>query len=160
GGIALAESPCVRCGQCSAHCPTGAIHEYDETRTVWEGLADADKHCVVQIAPAVRVAVGEAFGFEPGTNLTGKLYAALRRMGFDRVFDTNFGADLTILEEAHEFVARFAHNKGPLPLITSCCPAWIDYLEKYYGDMIEHFSSAKSPHEMVGVLSKTYYAQK
>ncbi len=160
GDIQLAESPCVRCGQCSAHCPTGAIFEHDDTKKVWEALQNQDKYCVVQIAPAVRVAVGEGFGYPVGTNLTKKIYALLRRLGFKAVFDTNFGADLTIMEEAGEFVERFAHNKGPLPLITSCCPAWVDYLEKYYGDMIQLFSSAKSPHEMVGVLSKTYYAQK
>lgn len=160
GDISMAESPCVKCGQCSAHCPTGAIVEYDEGPDVWAKLADPDLHCVVQIAPAVRVAIGEAFGFKPGTNLTGKIYAALRRMGFKAVFDTNFGADLTILEEGSEFVERFAHGKGELPLITSCCPAWVDFMEKYHSDMIPHFSSCKSPHEMVGALSKTYYAEK
>jgi len=160
GDIKLVDSPCVQCGQCSAHCPTGAIFERDDTRKVWDALQDPDKFVVVQVAPAVRVAVGEGFNFPVGTNLTMKLYAAFRRLGFNAVFDTNFGADLTIIEEAAEFVERFAHGKGPLPLITSCCPAWVDYLEKYYGDMIQHFSSAKSPHQMVGVLSKTYFAQK
>ena len=160
GDISLAESPCVKCGQCSAHCPTGAIVEYDEGPDVWNKLADPELHCVVQIAPAVRVAIGEAFGFKPGTNLTGKIYAALRRMGFKAVFDTNFGADLTIMEEGSEFVQRFAHGKGELPLITSCCPAWTDFMEKYHSDMIPHFSSCKSPHAMVGALSKTYYAEK
>jgi iron-only hydrogenase group A len=159
GDIQLADSPCVRCGQCSAHCPTGAIFEYDETEKVWARLKNPEIFNVVQIAPAVRVALGEAFGFPPGTNLTRKIYAALRRMGFDAVFDTNFGADLTIIEEGNEFLHRFAHGKGPLPLITSCCPAWIDFMEKYYGDLIDHFSTAKSPHAMVGVLAKTYYAQ-
>jgi len=160
GDIPLNESPCVKCGQCSAHCPTGAIIEKDETKEVWNALQDPESFCVVQIAPAVRVAVGEGFGYAPGTNLTKKLYSLFRRLGFKAVFDTNFGADLTILEEAGEFVERFAHGKGPLPLITTCCPSWVDYMEKYYGDMIAHFSSAKSPHEMVGVLSKTYYAKK
>ncbi len=160
GDILLGESPCVRCGQCSAHCPTGAIFEKDDTSKVWAALLDTKKHCVVQIAPAVRVTIGEHFGYEPGTNLTKKLYAALRRMGFEAVFDTNFGADLTIVEEASEFVQRFAHGKGVLPLITTCCPSWVDFMEKFHSDMIPHFSSAKSPHEMVGVLSKTYYAQK
>ena len=160
GDIKLAESPCVRCGQCSAHCPTGAICENDETQKVWSMLQDPANYCVVQIAPAVRVAVGEGFGYPVGTNLTKKLYALLRRLGFEAVFDTNFGADLTIMEEGTEFVERFVHKKGPLPLITSCCPAWVDYLEKYYGDMISLFSSAKSPHEMVGAMAKTYYAQK
>jgi NADP-reducing hydrogenase subunit HndD len=160
GDIELAESPCIRCGQCSAHCPTGAIAEYDQTNLVWKSIYDKDKYCVAQIAPAVRVAIGEAFGYKEGTNLTGKLYAALRRLGFDAIFDTSFGADLTVMEEASEFINRFVHKKGPLPLITTCCPSWVDFMEKFYPCMIEHFSSAKSPHEMVGVLSKTYYAAK
>jgi NADH-quinone oxidoreductase subunit G len=160
GDIPLADSPCVRCGQCSAHCPTGAITEYDETVTAWEKLADPDAYCVAQIAPAVRVAIGEAFGFPIGENLTGKIYAALRRMGFKAVFDTNFGADLTIMEEATEFKARFLEGKGELPLITSCCPGWVYFMEKFHGDMIQYFSSCKSPHAMVGSLSKTYYAEK
>ena len=160
GEISLAESPCVRCGQCAAHCPTGAIFEFDQTEPVWAALKDPARHCVVQIAPAVRVALGEAFGLPPGTNTTGKLYNALRRLGFDAVFDTNFGADLTIMEEASEFIERLARGKGVLPLITTCCPSWVDYMEKFHGDMIPHFSSAKSPHEMIGALVKTYYAQK
>ncbi|MFH1714935.1 MAG: NADH-dependent [FeFe] hydrogenase, group A6 [Elusimicrobiota bacterium] len=160
GDIELADSPCVRCGQCSAHCPTGAIFEYDETQKTWEALLDKEKYCVVQIAPAVRVAIGEAFGFKTGELVTKKLYAALRRMGFNRIFDTNFGADVTIMEEASEFIERFVNKKHPLPLITSCCPAWVDFMEKFYPDAIAHFSSCKSPHEMVGVLSKTYYAEK
>jgi hypothetical protein len=114
----------------------------------------------VQIAPSVRVALGEAFGYPPGTNLTGKIYAALRRLGFKAVFDTNFSADLTIMEEASEFVQRFVHGKGPLPLITSCCPAWTDYMEKFHHDFIENFSTAKSPQQMLGVMAKTYYAEK
>lgn len=160
GDIPLAESPCVSCGQCSAHCPTGAIVEHDEGPEVWAKLQDPEAICVVQIAPAVRVAIGEAFGFPVGTNLTGKTYAALRQMGFKYVFDTNFGADLTIMEEASEFVQRFAHGKGELPLITSCCPAWVDFMEKYHNDMIGHFSSCKSPHEMVGALAKTYFCER
>lgn len=160
GDIKMKDSPCVRCGQCSAHCPTGAIVEYDQTQKVWDALLDQSKHCVVQIAPAVRVAIGEAFGLPPGTNLTKKLYAVLRRLGFHAVFDTNFSADLTIMEEASEFVERFANKKGPLPLITTCCPAWVDFMEKYESDMIDHFSSCKSPQEMLGALTKTYYADK
>ena len=160
GDITLAESPCVKCGQCSAHCPTGAIVENDETPAVWEALHDPEKICVVQIAPSVRVTVGEAFGLPPGTNLTKKLYAALRRLGFKAVFDTNFSADVTIVEEASEFIERFVHHRGPLPLITSCCPSWTDFMEKRHYDFIDNFSTAKSPQQILGVLAKTYYAQK
>ncbi|HVS51523.1 MAG TPA: NADH-dependent [FeFe] hydrogenase, group A6 [Opitutaceae bacterium] len=160
GDITLAESPCVKCGQCSAHCPTGAIVENDETPLVWEALHDPNKICVVQIAPSVRVTVGESFGLPPGTNLTKKLYAALRRLGFAAVFDTNFSADLTIVEEASEFIERFVHQRGQLPLITSCCPSWTDFMEKRHYDFIDNFSTAKSPQQMLGVLAKTYYAQK
>ncbi|RKY36234.1 MAG: ferredoxin [Candidatus Omnitrophota bacterium] len=160
GDIQLADSPCVRCGQCSAHCPTGAIFEHDQTRQVWEELQDPDKFCLVQIAPSVRVAIGEGFGFPVGTNLTKKIYAALRRLGFQVVFDTNFSADVTIMEEATEFVQRFVHKKGALPLITTCCPSWVDFMEKFHADMIEHFSSTKSPQEIMGTLCKTYYAEK
>ena len=160
GDISLAESPCVRCGQCSAHCPTGAIVENCETQKVWDALQDAEKYCVVQIAPAVRVALGEAFGFEPGKNLTGKIYAALRRMGFEAIFDTNFGADVTIVEEAREFVSRFTAAPEKLPLITSCCPSWVDFMEKFHPEMMDYFSTCKSPQSMVGALSKTYFAQK
>ncbi|MBR6663699.1 MAG: [Alphaproteobacteria bacterium] len=159
-GIDLADSPCIKCGQCSAHCPTGAIVEYDETQKVWDMLCDPETVTVVQIAPAVRVAIGEEFGYEFGKNLTGKTYAALRRLGFNKVFDTNFGADLTIIEEATEFVNRFTKNPESLPMFTSCCPAWVDMLEKYHHDMIDNFSTCKSPQSMVGALAKTYYAEK
>ena len=160
GEINLSESPCVRCGQCSAHCPTGAIVENDETQKVWQSLQNPDSYCVVQIAPAVRVAIGEAFGIKPGTNLTKKIYAALRRMGFKAIFDTNFGADVTIVEEATEFVSRFTTEPESLPLITSCCPAWVDFMEKNHSDLKENFSTCKSPQAMVGALAKTYFAQK
>lgn len=160
GDITLAESPCIKCGQCAAHCPTGAIVEHDETATVWEALRDPDKYCTVQIAPSVRVALGEEFGYPPGTNLTKKIYAALRQLGFKAVFDTNFSADLTIMEEASEFVERLTKNTGPLPLITSCCPAWTDFMEKYHHDFIDNFSTAKSPQQMLGVMAKTYYSEK
>ncbi len=158
--VQLNDSPCIKCGQCSAHCPVGAIYEKDETDKAWAALRDKEKHCVVQIAPAVRVAIGEAFGLEPGVLLTGKIYAALRRLGFHAVFDTNFSADLTIIEEGHEFVERFTKHTAPLPLITSCCPAWVDWMEKYAVDFSDNFSTAKSPHQMLGVLAKTYYAEK
>ena len=160
GDIALADSPCIKCGQCAAHCPTGAIVEQDETAAVWAALQDPDKYCSAQIAPSVRVALGEEFGYPPGTNLNRRIYAALRRLGFKAVFDTNFSADLTIMEEASEFVERFLHRKGPLPLITSCCPAWTDYMEKYHHDFIDNFSTAKSPQQMLGVMAKTYYCGK
>ena len=155
----LANTPCIKCGQCAAHCPTGAIAEYDDTQKVWNMLKDKDLVTVVQIAPAVRVALGEEFGYDFGENLTGKIYAALRRIGFAKVFDTNFGADLTIIEEATEFVKRFG-KKDNLPMFTSCCPAWVDYMEKYYPENLPNLSSCKSPHQMVGAVAKTYYAQK
>lgn len=160
GDIALNESPCIKCGQCSAHCPVGAIFEKDDTKQVYDAVRDEKKHTVVQIAPAVRVALGEAFGMEPGSIVTGKIYAALRRLGFDTVFDTNFAADLTIMEEGSEFVERVINGHGPLPLITTCCPSWVDYMEKYYSEMIPHFSTAKSPQMMMAAMVKTYYAQK
>jgi NADH-quinone oxidoreductase subunit G len=157
--VTLNESPCIKCGQCSAHCPVGAIYERDQTRQVWDALRDEDKYCVVQIAPAVRVAIGEAFGLPPGKLMTGETYAALRRLGFKAVFDTNYSADLTIMEEGMEFIKRFTTG-GTLPLITSCCPAWTDWMEKYAQDFMDNFSTAKSPQQMLGVLAKTYYAEK
>ena len=155
----IGDSPCIKCGQCAAHCPTGAITDYDNTARVAALLNDKENITVVQIAPAVRVALGEEFGFDFGTNLTGKIYAALRRLGFAKVFDSNFGADLTIIEEASEFVKRFT-NQDKLPMFTSCCPAWVDYLEKYYPQNIPNLSSCKSPHQMVGAIAKTYWAEK
>lgn len=157
--VPLNDSPCIKCGQCSAHCPVGAIYEKDETAQVWNALRDPERYTAVQIAPAVRVALGEAFGMKPGELSTGKIYTALRRLGFEAVFDTNFSADLTIMEEGTEFVQRFTQG-GELPLITSCCPSWTDWMEKYATDFIPNFSTAKSPQQMLGVMAKTYFAEK
>ncbi len=155
----LAEMACINCGQCIAVCPVGALSEKDETAPVWEALSDPTKHVVIQPAPAVRAALGEEFGFPMGTSVTGKMAAAMRRLGFDKVFDTDFGADVTIMEEASEFVERVKNN-GVLPMITSCSPGWVKFCEHYYPEFIPNLSSCKSPHQMAGALIKTYYAQK
>ncbi len=151
-------SPCIQCGQCVAVCPTGALMEKSEIEKVDEAMA-AGKYVVVQTAPAVRAALGEEFGMPIGTPVTGKMAAALRRLGFKKVFDTDFAADLTIMEEANELLER-VNNKGVLPMITSCSPGWINYCEYYYGDQVDHLSSCKSPHEMMGAILKSYYAAK
>ena len=150
---------CVFCGQCITVCPVGALREKSNEKIAWEAINNPKKHVVAQIAPAVRVALGEEFGMEPGSVVTGKIVAALRRIGVDRVFDTNFGADLTIIEEASELLHR-VKNGGKLPLMTSCSPGWVKYIEHFYSDLLPHVSSCKSPHEMEGALIKSYYAEK
>lgn len=155
----LAETSCVSCGQCIAVCPTGALTEKDSTEDVFAAIANPEKHVIVQVAPAVRAALGEAFGLPIGTNVEGQMIAALKRLGFDKVFDTDFSADLTIMEEATEFLDR-VQNGGVLPLITSCSPGWIKYCEHYFPDMTENLSSCKSPQQMFGAIAKTYYAEK
>ena len=157
--MGLGETSCVSCGQCIAVCPTGALREKDYIDEVLEAVADPEKYVCVQTAPAVRAALGEEFGYLMGTDVEGKMAAALRRIGFDKVFDTNFSADLTIMEEAHEFLDR-VQNGGVLPMITSCSPGWIKYCEHYFPDMTENLSSCKSPQQMFGAVLKTYYAEK
>lgn len=157
--MGLGETSCVSCGQCIAVCPVGAIYEKDNTQAVLDAINDPDKFVAVQVAPAVRAALGEEFGYEMGTPVQGQMAAALRRLGFDKVFDTNFSADLTIMEEAHEFLDR-VQNGGVLPMITSCSPGWIKYCEHYFPDLTDNLSSCKSPQQMFGATLKTYYAQK
>lgn len=155
----LAEVACALCGQCIHVCPVGAIYERDDTGRVWEALADPQKHVIVQTAPAIRVAIGEEMGMAPGAVTTGQLVAALRRLGFDKVFDTDFTADLTIMEEGHELLERLG-KRGTLPMITSCSPGWIKFIEHFYPDLLPHLSTCKSPQQMFGALAKTYYAKK
>ena len=157
--MGLADTACVSCGQCIVACPTGALTEKDDTQKVLDAIADPDKFVVVQAAPAVRASLGEAFGLPVGTNAEGKMIAAMRRLGFDKVFDTNFSADLTIMEEAHEVLDR-VQNGGTLPMITSCSPGWIRYCENYFPEFIPNLSTCKSPQQMFGAVVKTYYAQK
>lgn len=150
---------CVACGQCIVSCPTGALTEKDNTQEVIDAINDPEKVVIVQTAPAVRAALGEEFGMPIGTNVEGKMAAALRRLGFDKVFDTDFGADMTIMEEANEFISR-VKNGGTLPMITSCSPGWVKFCEHYYPDLIDNLSTCKSPQNMTGALIKTWYAQK
>ena len=159
GEKSLNDVNCTNCGQCIQACPTGALREKETIDDVWINLKDPNKYVIVQTAPAVRVALGEEFGMEIGTNVTGKMITALRRLGFDKVFDTNTAADFTIIEEANEFIERIKANDG-LPMITSCSPGWIKYIEMNYPELLSHLSTCKSPHQMFGALLKTYYAKK
>ncbi len=155
----LNDVDCTFCGQCIESCPTGALHEKENINDVWAKLKDPDTYVVVQTAPSIRVALGEEFGMEIGTNVTGKMISALKSLGFDKVFDTNTGADFTIMEEATELVKRLKNNDN-LPMTTSCCPAWVKYTEMFYPENIPHLSSCKSPHQMLGAIIKSYFAEK
>lgn len=157
--LSLGEVACISCGQCIVVCPTGAIHEKDQTDLVWQALENKDKFVVVQTAPSIRVTLGEAFGMPIGSNVEGKMVASLRKLGFDKIFDTNVAADFTIMEEAHEFIERIKNN-GPFPLFTSCSPGWVKYCESYHPELIKNLSSCKSPQQMFGALTKTWYAKK
>ncbi len=157
--LPLNSTSCISCGQCIVNCPVGAIYEKDDTQKVFEAISDPTKHVVVQAAPAIRATLGECFGMPVGTDVTGKMFAALRRLGFDKVFDTNFAADLTIMEEATELLSR-VKNGGVLPMITSCSPGWIKYCEHYYPTELDHLSTCKSPMQMQGAIIKSYYAEK
>ncbi|MFP4479202.1 MAG: NADH-dependent [FeFe] hydrogenase, group A6 [Candidatus Izemoplasmatales bacterium] len=158
-GSDLKDVFCVSCGQCAVVCPVGAITEKDHVDRVWQALDDSDKHVIVQVAPAVRVSLGEELGLPLGSIVTGKLVAALKILGFTKVFDTNFTADLTIMEEGHELISRI-QNGGKLPVLTSCCPGWINFAEHEYPEILENLSTCKSPQQMFGALAKTYYAQR
>lgn len=154
----LNDVDCTFCGQCIMSCPVGALREKDSTEDVWKMIHDPELFTIVQTAPAVRVALGEEFGYPIGTNVKGQMVTALRRLGFDKVFDTNTGADFTIMEEANEFIERVS-NGGTMPMMTSCCPAWVRFAEKNYPDLLDHLSSCKSPHMMFGGVLKSYYAK-
>ena len=158
-GLPMMETACTFCGQCVAVCPTGALSEISAVSDVWDELNNPDKYVIVQTAPAVRAALGEEFGMEPGRCVTGKMACLLRKLGFKKVFDTDFAADLTIMEEASEFAHRLQHG-GKLPILTSCCPGWVKFFEHHYQDLLDIPSSCKSPHEMFGAIAKTYYAEK
>ena len=158
-GKKLTETTCINCGQCIVACPTGALHEKDDTQKVMDALADPTKHVAIFFAPSIRATLGECFGYEPGTDVEGKMVAAAKAMSFDGVYDMNLTADLTIMEEAHEFIDRL-QNGGKLPMITSCSPGWIKFCEHYFPEMTENLSSCKSPQQMFGAMYKTYYAQK
>ena len=155
----LSETSCISCGQCIVACPVGALYEKDDTARVFEALSDPTKHVAICTAPSVRATLGECFGYEPGTDVEGKMAAALRRLGFDGVYDMNFTADLTIIEEAHEFIER-VQNGGKLPLITSCSPGWVKFCEHYFPEMTDNLSTCKSPQQIFGALYKTYFAKK
>ncbi|NPV92900.1 MAG: 4Fe-4S binding protein [Firmicutes bacterium] len=157
--LPMAETMCTFCGQCVAVCPTAALTEINNIREVWQAINNKDKVVLVQTAPAVRVALGEEFGMEPGTIVTGKMVSALRELGFDKVFDTDFAADLTIIEEASELMHRI-ESGGRLPILTSCCPAWVKFIEHQFPELLDVPSTCKSPHEMFGAIAKTYYARK
>ena len=158
-GEGISEVACVSCGQCIDRCPVGALYETSHIDRVWAALDDPKKHVIVQTAPAVRASIGEEFGMPAGSRVTKKMVSGLRRLGFDKVFDTDFTADLTIMEEGHELLGR-VQNGGKLPLLTSCSPGWINFIEHYYPDLLPHVSSCKSPQQMFGALAKTYYAEK
>ena len=159
-GRSIVDTPCVNCGQCIVACPVGALHEKENIDDVWAAIGDPSKYVVVQPAPAVRASIGEEFGLPMGVAQTGKLAASLRRLGFDKVFDTNFGADLTIMEEGTELIHRLNDKNAVLPMITSCSPGWVTFCEKFYPEFIPNLSTCKSPHEMTGAMVKTYYAEK
>ena len=158
-GLPMIDTMCTYCGQCVAVCPTAALTEINNIRDVWKVLNEPDKVVIVQTAPAVRVALGEEFGLDPGTIVTGKMVSSLRQLGFAKVFDTDFAADLTIIEEASEFIHRLQHG-GRLPILTSCCPAWVKFFEHQFQDLLDVPSTCKSPHEMFGAIAKSYYAEK